>query len=261
MDLGLNGRRALVGGGGSGIGAGIAAALAAEGARVALVGRTADRLEAEAAKLGGAPVVADLSTPDGAVAAVDAAVAALGGLDLVLVNTGGPATGTIESMTDVEWATAIDGTLNSVLRLIRAALPRLREGTDPSILIVLSSSVREPIPGLTASNVLRPGLAGLIKSSVAEIAPDQRPRAGPDRDGPHRLPRRPSCRGGRRDGRGDRPPDDGDDPARPLRRGRGDRARRGLPAVAGGVVRHRGHRAGRRGHDPVAPVASSVAAC
>ncbi len=171
MDLGLNGRRALVGGGGSGIGAGIATALAAEGARVALIGRTADRVEGEAAKLGGTAVVADLSTPDGAATAVDAAVAALGGLDLVLVNTGGPATGTIDSMTDAEWATAVDGTLYAVLRLIRASLPHLREGSDPAILIVLSSSVREPIPGLTASNVLRPGLAGLIKSSVAELAP------------------------------------------------------------------------------------------
>ena len=138
---------------------------------MALVGRTADRVGAEAAKLGGAAVVADLSTPDGPAAAVEAAVAALGGLDLVLVNTGGPATGTIESMTDAEWELAIDGTLQSVLRLLRAALPHLRKGVDPSILIVLSSSVREPIPGLTASNVLRPGLAGLIKSSTAELAP------------------------------------------------------------------------------------------
>ena len=59
----------------------------------------------------------------------------------------------------------------STLRLIRAALPHLRAGVDPSILVVLSSSVREPIPGLTTSNVLRPGLAGLVKTLTAELAP------------------------------------------------------------------------------------------
>ena len=83
MDLGLDGRRALVGGGGSGIGGGIAGALAAEGARVALIGRTADRVSVAAAALDGIPVVADLATPDGPAAAVEAAVAGLGGLDLL----------------------------------------------------------------------------------------------------------------------------------------------------------------------------------
>ena len=171
MDLGLAGRRALVGGGGSGIGGGIATALAAEGARVALIGRTADRIDAEAARLGGVGVVADLATPDGPTAAVEAAVAAMGGLDLLVVNTGGPPGGTFDTLGEAEWEQAIAGTLQSVLRLIRAALPHLRAGVDPAILIVLSSSVREPIPALTTSNVLRPGLAGLVKTLCAEIAP------------------------------------------------------------------------------------------
>ena len=171
MDLGLDGRRALVGGGGSGIGGGIATALAAEGARVALIGRTADRVTDSAAALGGIPVVADLATPDGPGAAVDAAVAGLGGLDLLVVNTGGPPGGTFDTLDEDAWNVAIDGTLRSVLRLLRAALPHLRAGTDPAVLIVLSSSVREPIPALTTSNVLRPGLAGLVKSLQVEIAP------------------------------------------------------------------------------------------
>ena len=171
MDLGLEGRRALVGGGGSGIGGGIATALAAEGARVALIGRTADRVTDAAAALGGIPVVADLATPDGPGAAVDAAVAGLGGLDLLVVNTGGPPGGTFDTLDEDAWDVAIDGTLRSVLRLLRAALPHLRAGTDPAVLIVLSSSVREPIPALTTSNVLRPGLAGLVKSLQVEIAP------------------------------------------------------------------------------------------
>jgi 3-oxoacyl-[acyl-carrier protein] reductase len=171
MDLGLRDRRALVGGGGSGIGGGIAGVLAAEGARVALIGRTRGRIDAEAARLGGVGVVADLSTPDGPAGAVDAAVAALGGLDLLVVNTGGPPGGTFDTLGEAEWEQAIAGTLQSTLRLIRAALPHLRTGHDPSILIVLSSSVREPIPALTTSNVLRPGLAGLVKTLTAEIAP------------------------------------------------------------------------------------------
>jgi len=171
MDLGLDGRRALVGGGGSGIGGGIATSLAGEGARVALIGRTRERIEAEAARLGGVAVIADLSEPDGPRGAVDDAVAALGGLDLLVVNTGGPPGGTFETLGEAEWEAAIAGTLQSTLRLIRAALPHLRAGVDPSILIVLSSSVREPIPGLTTSNVLRPGLAGLVKTLTAELAP------------------------------------------------------------------------------------------
>ena len=171
MDLGLDGRRALVGGGGSGIGGGIATALAAEGAHVALIGRSRERIEAEARRLGGVPVVADLATADGPAAAVDAAVAAMGGLDLLVVNTGGPPGGTFETLGEAEWDQAIAGTLQSTLRLIRAALPALRAGTDPSILVVLSSSVREPIPALTTSNVLRPGLAGLVKTLTAELAP------------------------------------------------------------------------------------------
>ena len=171
MDLGLAGRRALVGAGASGIGNGIAVALAGEGARVALIGRTAERVRAEAQRLGGVPVVADLSTPDGPSDAVAAAVAGMGGLDLLVACTGGPPSGTFESLDEAAWETAINGTLHSVLRVIRAGLPHLRAGVDPSILIVVSSSVREPIPGLIASNVLRPGLAGLIKTLTAEIAP------------------------------------------------------------------------------------------
>jgi 3-oxoacyl-[acyl-carrier protein] reductase len=171
MDLGLAGRRALVGAGASGIGNGIAAALAGDGARVALIGRTADRVHAEAARLGGVPVVADMSTPDGPARAVETAVAALGGLDLLVACTGGPPSGTFEAIDEAAWETAINGTLQSVLRLVRAALPSLRQGAEPSILIVLSSSVREPIPALITSNVLRPGLAGLVKALTAEIAP------------------------------------------------------------------------------------------
>jgi 3-oxoacyl-[acyl-carrier protein] reductase len=172
MELGLDGARALVGGGSSGLGGAIATALTGEGARVALAARPSDRLDAAVGRLAGAVAVdTDLSTPDGPATAVDRAVDALGGLDLLLVNSGGPPPGTFEELDEGAWTRAIDGTLRSALRLIRAALPHLRDSERPAILIILSSSAREPIPGLTASNVLRPGLAGLVKSLTAEIAP------------------------------------------------------------------------------------------
>ena len=171
MDLGLTGARALIGGGSGGLGGAIAATLRAEGARVALVSRGGDRLRSEAERLDALAVPADLSTPDGPAEAVAATIAGLGGLDLLVVNSGGPPPGRFEDVDEAAWQAAIDGTLWSAIRLLRAALPHLRDGHDPSILVILSSSAREPIPGLTTSNLIRPGLAGLIKSLVEEIAP------------------------------------------------------------------------------------------
>jgi len=171
MDLGLAGARALVGGASAGLGAAIAAALAAEGVRVAVSARSTDKLRAMADRLGGYAVPADLSTAEGPAIAVDAAVDALGGLDLLVVNSGGPPQGRFEELTEAQWETAIDGTLRSALRLLRAGLPHLRESQRPAILVILSSSVREPIPGLTTSNLLRPGLNGLVKSLALELAP------------------------------------------------------------------------------------------
>ena len=132
MDLGLTGRRALVGGGGSGIGGGIAAALAGEGARVALVGpdARADRGRGRAPGRRGRgrrPRRRRTGRPG----AVEEAVAALGGLDLVVVNTGGPPGGTFDTLGEAEWEAAIAGTLQSTLRLIRASLPHLRAGRGP----------------------------------------------------------------------------------------------------------------------------------
>lgn len=171
MDLGLAGHRFLVGGASHGLGAATARALAAEGGRVAGAGRDRQSLADALPALGGVPVVADLSTRDGPASAVRQAVDALGGIDGLLVNTGGPPQGSFAALDEDAWERAIDGTLLSSIRLIREALPHLREGRDPAIAVILSSSVREPIPGLVTSNVLRPGLVGLIKSLVDEIAP------------------------------------------------------------------------------------------
>lgn len=167
MDLGLTDRRFLVGGASRGLGAAVARALRGEGARVA--GASRSRTSDDDGT--GIHVPVDLSAPDGPSRAVRDAVAALGGLDGLVVNTGGPPGGSFAAVDERVWEQAIAGTLMSAIRLIREALPHLREGRDPAIVVILSSSVREPIPALVTSNVLRPGLAGLIKTLVAEIAP------------------------------------------------------------------------------------------
>ena len=171
MDLGLTDHRVLVGGATRGLGAAIARALAGEGASIAAMARPSPALDVAAIGLDAVPVGVDLTDPDAPAAAVRAAVDALGGLDGLVVNTGGPPAGTFAEIDEASWQKAISNTLLSSLRLVRAALPHLRDGRDPAILIVLSSSVREPVADLVTSNTLRPGLAGFVKSLVPEIAP------------------------------------------------------------------------------------------
>jgi 3-oxoacyl-[acyl-carrier protein] reductase len=171
VDLGLAGKRIMVGGASRGLGAAIAAAAAAEGARVATVARDSADLRATAERIGGTAIPADLTTADGPGDAVRRSIDALGGLDGLVVNSGGPPIGTFGSLDERAWAVAIEGTLLAAIRAIREALPALRAGADPAIVIVLSSSVREPVPNIVTSNVLRPGLNGLVKSLIGEIAP------------------------------------------------------------------------------------------
>lgn len=174
MNLNLQGTRVLVTGGSSGLGLASAEALVEAGARVALNARDSPRLAAAATRIGAEPVAADLSTAEGPRQAVTAARSALGGLDRVLVNTGGPPPGDFSALDEAAWTTAIEGTLRSAVRLIRHAVEELRSGNSPALAVILSSSVRSPIPGLTTSNVLRPGLAGLVKTLSVELAPQIR---------------------------------------------------------------------------------------
>jgi 3-oxoacyl-[acyl-carrier protein] reductase len=169
--LGLTGARALITGGSGGLGAAVARAVAAEGAKVAVAARASERLDATAAEIGGIALDVDLSLPDGPAHVVQRAVEQLGGLDALLVNMGGPPPGTFADVTDEQWQKALDMTLWSTIRLLREALPHLQASEHGAICVILSSSVREPIPALTTSNLLRPGLVGLIKSLVPEIAP------------------------------------------------------------------------------------------
>lgn len=171
MDLGLTGARALVTGGSAGLGAAVARTLVEEGVRVAVAARASDRLDRTAADLGAVAIAVDLATGDGPGRAVEAAVDALGGLDLLVVNSGGPPPGSFRELTDDAWQRALDGTFWSSVRMLREALPHLSASDRGAVLIILSSSVREPIAALATSNFLRPGLAGLLKSLVPEIAP------------------------------------------------------------------------------------------
>jgi 3-oxoacyl-[acyl-carrier protein] reductase len=174
MDLELTGKRILVTGGSSGLGFAVAEALVAEGARVALNARDTPRLAAACAELGAVAIPADLSEPEGPHRAVSHASAALGGLDGVLVNSGGPAAGNFANLDEATWQSAIEGTMLSPIRLLQHAVIELRSGVAPSIAVILSSSVHRPIPGLTTSNVLRPGLAGLVRTLAVELAPQIR---------------------------------------------------------------------------------------
>ena len=158
-------------GGSAGLGAAVARSLTEEGAKVAIAARAGDRLTATATDLSALAIPADLATPDAPAHVVETAAKELGGLDALLISMGGPPPGKFSEVTDEQWQKALDMTLWSTLHTLRAALPHLAKSDHGSICIILSSSVREPIAALTTSNLLRPGLAGLVKSLVGEIAP------------------------------------------------------------------------------------------
>lgn len=170
MDLSLAGRRYVVTGGSRGLGRATAQALAAEGGSTLLVARDPAGLAEAAQELGpGHDVLAmDLATPD----AGDRIAEAAGVIDGALVNVGGPAPGSVLDLDDDQWRTAIDGVLMATLRLLRALAPRIKEGG--SLLVVLSTTVKEPIRDLGASNALRPGLAMVVKDLADSLAPTVR---------------------------------------------------------------------------------------
>jgi 3-oxoacyl-[acyl-carrier protein] reductase len=170
VNLGLDGKIFVVGGASKGLGRGVAEALLAEGASVLLVSR--DPASA-AAELGdrAIPCSADLETVEGIETVVRAAKG-LGGLDGMLVNSGGPPPGDVLGTEDERWDLAFRLLVGNPIRLIRTLRPELREGS--SILFVTSSSVRVPIPGLATSNVLRPGVAALVNLLAVELGPSIR---------------------------------------------------------------------------------------
>jgi 3-oxoacyl-[acyl-carrier protein] reductase len=172
MDFGLNNKRALVTGASRGLGKAIAGALRGEGAAVAICARNRERIEAAARDIGAVGLVGDLSAPGAAEAVARQAIDRLGGIDILVVNTGGPPAGTFASVTDDSWRHAFEGLWMSTVQLIRICLPSMRERRWGRIMIVTSVSAAEPLPNLMISNALRPGLHGLINALSREVAGD-----------------------------------------------------------------------------------------
>jgi len=171
MDFGLEGKRALVLGGSAGLGRAIAKALIDEGAQVAIGSRDAQKLEAAKREIqAAAMVVTDLTTPGAGRRAVDAALAALGGLEILVVNTGGPPKGTFAEVTEAQWRTGFQSLWLAAVDAIQAALPQMAKGRFGRVLLVTSVAAKEPMSQLTISNGLRAGLTGLAKSLSVEVA-------------------------------------------------------------------------------------------
>ncbi len=174
MDLGIEGRVALVMGASKGIGHGIATALSREGAKVALVSRSRERLEEAMSRIDGETAAFEYDTAEldrlrrlpGVVAET------LGPVEILVTNTGGPPMGAALDHEIDEWRAAYDSLVLAPVLLIEAVLPGMRERGWGRIVNVGSSSTAEPIPGLTLSNSHRPGLIGFLKTIAREVAAD-----------------------------------------------------------------------------------------
>src|SRR6266852_4234144 len=174
MDLGLKGRKALVTAASKGLGRACAEALIAEGAEVFISSRDSVAIERTAKEIGAAGwSPADVSRADDTEALVKAATTRLSGLDVLVVNAGGPPPGTFQSTPLEMWDVAFQLTLMSAVRLIRAALPLLKRSEHGRIVCITSISVRQPIPNIALSNAMRAAVTGLAKTLSRELAPDR----------------------------------------------------------------------------------------
>ncbi|AOZ87501.1 3-oxoacyl-ACP reductase [Bacillus xiamenensis] len=177
MDVNLSGKKALVAASSQGIGKAIAFALAKEGADVMLSGRHEQTLKETVKEL--SPLVrghftyqvCDVSDAEQIKALVTAAAGDEKCLDILVNNTGGPQTGTLETLTDEDWMESFQLHLLSYIRLLKEALPYLKK-RGARVLNIASMSVKEPIPGLMLSNTFRPAIAGWTKAAAQELAKD-----------------------------------------------------------------------------------------
>ncbi len=174
MDLGLKGHGGLVAAASKGLGRACAEALIAEGADVFISSRDAASIESTAKQIGAAGwVAADVSKPGDPEALVNAAVARLSSLDMLVVNAGGPPPGTFQSTAVELWEVAFHLTLMSAVRLVRAGLPHLKKSNQGRIVFITSISVRQPLPNIALSNAMRGAVTGLAKTLSRELAPDR----------------------------------------------------------------------------------------
>ncbi len=177
MDLGLEGKVALVTAASRGLGRAVATELAREGARVVISSRDENRLSGTAAEIGdetGAEVgyfPSDLSAEGDVEALVSHAADRFGSVDILVNNTGGPPAGGFDDFGDEAWVEAFESILMSLVRAVRGVVPSMRDRGQGRIVNIASSSVKQPIEGLILSNTFRAGLAGLAKSLSFELAP------------------------------------------------------------------------------------------
>jgi 3-oxoacyl-[acyl-carrier protein] reductase len=182
MDLGLSGKRALVTGASRGLGLAIARTLAREGAAVAMVARTVDTLEraardvaAEVERTGGtAPVAITGDVADAATSArlIADARAALGGIDILVANAGGPPSTTFATTTEDQYRAALETNLLGSIRLAQGCVPEMRERRWGRVIFLTSMTAKLPLAGLLLSNTARAGLLGFAKTLANECAPD-----------------------------------------------------------------------------------------
>jgi 3-oxoacyl-[acyl-carrier protein] reductase len=175
MDLGLKDKRAFVAGSSRGLGFATALTLAREGCQVAVNSREEEKAKAAAEKITNETgtqavgVAGDVSDAETAETLIKSAVDALGGLDILITNAGGPPAGSFELFDEETWQKAVDTSFMSHVRLIRAALPHLRKSSAASVLTVTSYTVKQPIPNLVLSNSVRAATVGLTKSLALEL--------------------------------------------------------------------------------------------
>ncbi|WP_210493844.1 SDR family oxidoreductase [Microvirga antarctica] len=172
MDTGLTGKRALVLGASKGLGFGIAQGLAEEGVRVAIASRTMDGSKAAAEKIGHdvLPFICDTGKTDQVDTLVKDVMAALGGLDILVLNSGGPPPGKAQGVSSDQWRNSFEAMFVNLVRIADAFLPGMVEQKYGRIISVISSGVIQPIPNLAISNAVRPALVGWGKTLASEVA-------------------------------------------------------------------------------------------
>ena len=172
MDLGLKNKRIVVQGSSSGLGFAIAKAFIEEGAKVVICSSHAERIQQAAVKIPPAiPLVYDLDIPGNGRLLIEQAIQRLGGIDVLVTNTGGPPKGDFAELTSQDWTQGFHRLWQSAADSIREALPSMKKQKFGRILLNTSTAAKEPIPHLTVSNALRAGLLGLMKSLSKEMAP------------------------------------------------------------------------------------------